>query len=262
VPIENLSQEEIEQRERTLLQTVQAHGGNAGNVTLLNELRWPADEYWGVRDRLVTSGELLLGRGRGGSVRLNEQPTVGTAPVVGIAEVDLYDPMAAVLRTQWSRDQRLGNFLVANTARQGRRPTGGTWTRPDIVVVSLTTLPFVPAKHFDLVTFEIKPWAALDVTAVYEALAHYRAATRSYVLAHVPELEQQAEASQQLLERIYEEANRHGVGLIIASEPGNYETWDTRVDAEYHEPSPHTLNDFISSQLSDEAKEQLVTWFR
>ena len=84
------------------------------------------------------------------------------------------------------RTNRLDDFVLEITAKQGRRDTGGTWSRLDIVIVSVVTLPFVLGKHLDVTTFEIKPHTQLDVTSVYEALAHLRAATRAYVFLHVP----------------------------------------------------------------------------
>lgn len=36
-------------------------------------------------------------------------------------------------------------------------------------------------------TFEVKPSDAIDVTAVYEVLAHLRSATHAYVIFHVPD---------------------------------------------------------------------------
>lgn len=263
--LEGLSEQEIQRRERILLDAVQALGGSAGNITLIHRMGWAEEQYWSLRDRLVDSGSLQLGRGRGGSVRLLaqapiEQPAAHRPPEP--AEAELYEPMARVLRERWVRDQRFGQILVENTARQGRRETGGTWTRPDLVVASLTTLLYVPRKIFDLVTFEVKPWNGLDVTAVYEALAHYRAATRSYVLAHVPEARQAEEYTQRLLERICDEAEQHGVGVIVAGRPDDYETWEERVEARFREPPPHSMNDFVSLQLSDGAKDEIARWFR
>ena len=102
------------------------------------------------------------------------------------SESDLYDPVADVLRKQWARDLRFRSHVVEVTARQGRRDTGGTWTRPDIVTAALRVFPHVPGKFFDLITFELKPFDGIDVTAVFEALSHRRAATQAYVWLHVP----------------------------------------------------------------------------
>jgi hypothetical protein len=109
-----------------------------------------------------------------------------------------------------------------------------------------------------LITFEIKPRWALDVTGVYEALAHRRAATQSYLWLHCPEPEREAE----VLEKIVEEAERHGIGVIVAGNPADYETWDQRCDPTRVEPDPELLNEFVALQVSDGAKEELAAWVR
>jgi hypothetical protein len=67
------------------------------------------------------------------------------------------------------------------TALGGSRPDG-IWSRPDTTTVEIRTFEYVSGKHLDVNTFEIKSPDAVNVQAVYEALAHRRAATRSYVL--------------------------------------------------------------------------------
>ena len=255
--LEGRSDSEIRELEDQLMAKVREYGGVIGNVTLMrDELEWSADLYWSIRDRLVDSGSLVRGKGKGGSVRLAQDETEQTAQSVP-KEVDLYGPLKRVLEDDWVREQKLGKqTLVEVTASQGSRNTGGKWSRPDIVVVSLTTFPFLPQRHFDVVTFEVKK-ADVDLTAVYEALAHYRAATRSYVLAYIPD-----PTPDQDLTRIEEEAQRHGIGFIVVEDPSKHSTWDTRLEATYREPSPHDLDAFIASQFSQGAKDEIRTWFR
>ena len=53
-----------------------------------------------------------------------------------------------------------------------------------------------------------------------------------------------------------------GIGVIVASDPSNYETWDQRCDPIRVEPDPELLNEFIALQVSDGAKEELAAWVR
>jgi hypothetical protein len=161
---------------------------------------------------------------------------------------------------RWAKDKRFRDYVVEITARQGARQTGGKWTRPDLTVAGITIFPFFPGKTFDIVTFEIKAHDAVDVTAVYEALAHRRAATRAYVIFHVPDA--QRTQLREVIDRTVEEAKRHGIGLIVASEPGDYETWERILEGERNEPDPSAINDFVAQQLSEGAKEQITMWFR
>lgn len=89
------------------------------------------------------------------------------------------------------------------------------------------------------------------------ALAHRRAATRAYVWLHAPNsIEQTTE------EAIVTESKRHGIGVIKASDPVDYETWEELVEAARVEPDPQKLNDFITVQFSAGNKDELLKWMR
>jgi hypothetical protein len=249
-----------------------------GNISLLRKLDWEEDDYWRIRNRLVDRGVLAIGRGRGGTLRRvipdngDGQPAklpswssgdgTGDDPAsdAGEKEIDLYDPMAEVLRTRWTNDKRFDEAIVHITALQGRRGTGGTWSRPDITVATLATYPYVPGRHFDVVTFEVKPAWAIDVTAVYEALGHLRSASLAYVLLHVPETDQPAQEEQ--LQEVSAEAKRHGIGMIVAGAPDNYETWEERVEPVRVTPDPRRMNDFLARQLPPGHLEKIAKWLR
>jgi hypothetical protein len=83
---------------------------------------------------------------------------------------------------------------------------------------------------------------------VYEASAHRRAATRSYVLVHVPAAEEHERASG--ISQLAEVARSHRIGLVIAEDPADYQTWDEREVAPRVEPDPERLNAVIATQLS------------
>ena len=87
-----------------------------------------------------------------------------------------------------------------------------------MTVAAKKTYAYVPGIHFDIITFEIKHYSGFDVTAVYEALSHRRAATRAYVLVYIPDDQIHIYENPTLVE-ISEEASRHGIGLIVASVP-------------------------------------------
>jgi hypothetical protein len=259
----------ITAQEAQLLAKVREKGGHhVGNVTLRAALGWADDQYWFIRDRLVDSGQLELGRGKGGSVSLVEPRDYAAddraAPIAAqpiIQEEALYEPVAEVLRRDWARDMRFRSHVVEVTARQGRRDTGGTWTRPDIVAAALRVFPHVPNKFFDIITFELKPLDGIDVTAVFEALSHRRAATQAYVWLHAP-LHARNEELKSLLDRVEDEAKRHGVGLIVAEDATDYSSWDLRLRPVRYEPDPEFLNEFIAQQLTAPARDELAKWFR
>src|SRR5882757_2401842 len=255
---------DVSESERQLIAALPAQG-SIGNGALRNKLGWDEEHYWYVRNRLLLAGVLAAGRGRGGSV-LRALPNTSlvaeplSASAFRIPERDLYDPIVSTLRSPWIPDHPIDDFVIDCTAQQGRRDTGGKWTRPDVALASRKLFKFVPGIQLELNTFEIKTYDGLDVTAVYEALAHRRSAHYSYVLAYVPDSERAP--LKRLLDRLCEDAGDHGVGIILAAQATDYKTWTFAVEPCRNTPEPADLNDFISSQTSEAFQERVLTWCR
>lgn len=104
-------------------------------------------------------------------------------------------------------------YFLEKTANLNSR-VSGRWTLPDFVLVSRKTFPWTVGVEFDIVTFEVKAPEECNVIAVFEALAHSRSATRSYVVFPVDPLSwEKADAAQ--AQRIKDECSRHGIGLLF-----------------------------------------------
>jgi hypothetical protein len=275
------SDEKLRAMEELLLSNLPSNGAALGNVSLLTILKrkgWSEETFWAIRNRLVDQGILEKGRGKGGSTKrivlnIAPEPEAGTtteevipesvstpAETHRIDESTLYEPMAEVIKNKWALNSGFNNSIVEITAKQGRRDTGGKWSRPDITLASMTTYPYVPGRYLDVITFEVKPFDLIDLTAVYEALAHKRAAHRSYVILYVPE--ERLKALEDDVQAIADEATRHGIGLIVAAKADKFETWDERVIASRKEPDPKLLNNFLARQLSQIFRETMALWFR
>ncbi|MGH3788511.1 MAG: hypothetical protein ACRDRG_18640 [Pseudonocardiaceae bacterium] len=175
-------------------------------------------------------------------------------------EIELYKPMADVIRHDWARDRRASPLAVEVTALQGRRATGGIWSRPDIVSVELKTYDYVPGKYLEVVTFEVKHIDAVNVQAVYEALAHRRNATHSNVVIYAPR--EPIDDSVPMIADPWAVAKSHGIGLIVASKPDDYDTWIEWEDAQRVEPDPSCLDEFIKTQLSEATREKVARELR
>jgi hypothetical protein len=279
-----LEAQAINRLEEEFLRTLEGapFNGHAGNKSLREHLGWDDERYWMIRDRLDDAAKIVRGRGKGGSVHLLGQPQPAEASLGGTGalavttavsgedapagtvggsvygtEESLYEPIVASLRSYWPNEKRLDEFLCEVTARLGRRQTFGTWSRPDITAVSLVTYPYVPGRHFDVTTFEVKPEWEIDVRGVYEALAHLRRATQAYIIYHCPRpLDEPMKA------QLTEEAERHGIGLILAVDPSDPSTWDEIAEPVRRMPLPDQLNEFIKAVLSEETKTRLIKWFR
>jgi hypothetical protein len=162
--LEGLSQAQIDQHEGRLMRGAPETEpiGNVSLRTMLIEEGWTEELYWEIRNRLIARGTLTTGRGKGGSVRrvvpIGEQPQQepcgipAAAPAAALAERNLYAPMADVLRTRWASEHRFDSLVVEIASSQGARATGGKWTRPDITAAAVKTYPYVPNRHFDVIT--------------------------------------------------------------------------------------------------------------
>jgi hypothetical protein len=262
----------LEDDKRALLDTLPVDGRTIGNQALRRILRWRTDRYFAARNALADEGLVVRGPGYGGTIRRAFTASAGqrsvsvvVAPGADAAatieasiknELALYEPMRTVIAHEWAFDHRTEPLAVEVTALAGSKATGGLWSRPDIVSVEVRTFAFLPGKYLEVVTFEVKAAHAISIQAVYEALAHRRAATRSYVLLHVPS--EKAADLEHLVADVASVARPHGIGVVTAADPGDYQTWDERTEAHRMEPDPERLDTFIAVQLSDKTRMSIV----
>ncbi len=261
--------------EQALLTHVPKDGSTIGNGRLRRELDWKEGKYWKIRDRLVEKGYLAVGFGRGGSVyrirddvyeveeRANVKDTPSKAAVredeppfgYDSSEEALYEPILRMLKDNWQ--QLFPGFpaptkhWVDSSPRQGRRQTGGRWTRPDLSAVTLNKYRYVPGPHLEVFSFEVKPRGQFNILGLYEALGHSRRANFAYVLFHTrPENElrpNEKDEHSRVLEEIKREAARLKVGVATFEDPTVADTWTVHVVPTRHEPEPRLLNDFIET---------------
>lgn len=245
----------------------------AGNVTLRNALGWKDENrYWEAHGRAIENGFVVRGRGRGGSVHLigveetninnNDvvQNNVQIIPNERNRELDLYAPAQEVLHT-WARASKYDEFRCEITALRGRAATGGKWTRPDISVLGIKSWTYFPTRVFDIVTFEIKPEGQTTVEGIFEALSHQQFATHSYCVYKVALDEKEYfEDKYQDAARILSTARRHGVGVIVASDIADWNTWDQILDADRVSPDPEQANRFIGTGFAQDVREMVIKW--
>ena len=253
--------------------------GRAGNKALRDKLGWDADDdgrdrYWATHGRARDRGLVVSGRGKGGSVALidiNDSSFQDTSVVNQDSsansseeyanERDLYPGALKVIDTGWVKSENYDEHVVEITALKGSAPTGGTWSRPDIAVLATKSFPYLPSRQFDIMTFEIKPNWQTNVQGVFEGLSHQQFANKAYVVFHL----RSSEIADNFAEkepRILGTAKKHGVGIIVATDIADWETWDELVPAERHTPDPEQANRFIATCFSAETKERVIKWHK
>ncbi|MEO9902713.1 hypothetical protein [Nisaea sp.] len=270
MPLSGKTSEEIERLETQFLAALPKDGSLVSNLKVRDtDLKWELGLYTALKKRLNEQGRVRFGRGRGGMIGLSEsvipeeKPKKGQKPSNSSPypdEVSLYDPMLKVLKERWLPD-KIFEFAAAERTDRGGRRTDGIWSRPDLTVAAMTTFSHIPGRYFDVITFEVKHIEGLNLTAVYEALSHRRAGTRAYVLAYIPDDKLETFQSNTLKD-LLEEAGRHGVGLITAGDPADFDTWTEELEAEFVQPSPERLNTFVKNQLSEGTRDQIAKWFK
>jgi hypothetical protein len=248
------------------------------------ELKWDETRYWDVHRQLYEEGLIEKGRGYGGMVILaapspdaagvrvdGSQNAKLAKPQAAIAsdvakalveeytgELKLYAPVKNQLEAHWAKRRQLDDCHCEITALQGRRETGGSWSRPDLALIAFRKYEFLPERVFELFSFEVKPASDISIKGVMEALAHREAATRSFVIYHTAG---QDFATFPEAERIEELAARHGVGVYAAKDVSDFNQWAEVVSAIRATPDPEAVDTFIRRTLSEEAKTKLRKWF-
>ena len=243
------------------------NGDAIGNKRLLTD--WLADakkqfaitltepDYWEVRNTLIENGTIAPGRGKGGSVyRLNTAPSATAVEVApAVSEASLYEPFQKMLNDTWGKANGYKDFVTETTAAGGRRLTGGKWTRPDLVLIAVTRFPFIPGKVLDLVTFEIKPTNSYGIEGVYETASHSVYAHKSYLALHVPT---GMKIDVAIVERFERECERFKIGLMTFSNPQDWSTFESIVDAGRNNPEPLATSGFIASQINKENQNRIL----
>jgi hypothetical protein len=249
-----------------LLDLVPKDGTSVGNKTLLQSLRQVAkknliydiadEAYWDLRNELIAQGLIEKGRGYGGSVyRVKdvEAKKVG-AKKNRIREADLYSMVSQYIEKTWVKDNGITQFVLERTASQGKRKTGGKWTRPDFALIALKSFTYIPGKVLELITFEVKPENDYRIEGVFETAAHSRFSTKSYLLIHLPHGVPNTEE----FRRVERECERFGLGLITFTDPQDWNTYETGEEAERRNPDPADMNSFIASQIKRENQTQIL----
>ncbi len=267
VPFSRLTDEETAAYETEILSLLPPDGTGLSTRILSERIGWPPALEDRIVSRLLDRGILARSRGGGvgGALRRTDVaddvslepnapiPEEGRSPHRG-RETDTYPGFLVGLQ-KWARTNNWAAVEVEQTAHQGRRDTGGPWTRPDFVLVAYKNYDYTPGRIRDIETFEVKLHDC-TIDAVFETAAHSRFSTRSYLAVQ----RRNGMPSERDLSRIESECQRFGLGLLLFDDPAASESWDFRVKPVRQEPDPDYLEEFVRQQLSDTIQAKLRKW--
>lgn len=242
-----------------LLRLVPENGTKIGNKTARTKLGWNADKYFRVRNALVLDGKLVIGPGKGGSIGMAEDIVETSSFASTKAEKNeraWYQHVLDGLNTHWALElcPHFSDFVGTITAHQGRKETGGKWSRPDLAFYGYGAFRFCPGRVFDLVTFEVKLASACQVDSVYETVAHKRWATRAWLIIV-------GDLTGKDFSQIRDEAEKQNIGILLASEH-DPDTWEVLVQARHTGFQPTEVDWFVGAYFDDEHKNRIEAWCR
>jgi hypothetical protein len=224
----------------------------------------PTDEYWVAEQGLVDALRIQRKRGRSGGIYLLEQETKKTEDVVskiisediaGTAlEQNYYAPVLKEILDHWTEQPGFTHVFAHITAGQGRRPTGGRWSRPDIVICAVSDWHFSSRPEGDIRTIEVKRFEALDVMAVYEAVSHKSRAHYSYLLIvnYPKELSEEQKGE---MESVLAVAGKHGIGVITAEDATDWATWEFELDAGKSDADSQAIHQMLLDQVPPQVRD-------
>lgn len=154
-------------------------------------------------------------------------------------------------------DLRNYSLVVQNTAHGG--VAAGLWTRPDLAAAVVTRYTYAPIPHLDLYGFELKMAPGCTVYAVHEALAHTAFVNFAYLVVFLPGPDH---SERENLSRMIEQAQKHGVGIIIVKDPTDDESYEIVLTAQRQSPKLKRIDDFISQRFDRANKLALRTWIK
>lgn len=211
-----------------------------------------------IRRDLLDAGLVRTRPGRGRPLVLLEHAIVDSGlRFMETREKELYLPIVEGT-PRWSRMERYWRCEAFDVSSQGRRVTGGRWTRTDLLIAGVKhyqNVKYVPTTHVSLHAVEVKTWAGLDITAVFEVLAHGSDTTHQWVFCEVPPGDAESK-----LARVRQEAKRYGVGLVTfqMGQAREGQTWTTEVEAIRRDTSPRAVEQYVSSRTSEKLKSFLA----
>jgi hypothetical protein len=240
--------------------------GFVPNRRIIEHLGWSHDRYWEVRSRLINEGQLVVGKGKGGTISRAQdegeeeeeeesQENVREDERVGKRgpESRLYPELAEALTTGWASLQKLERPIVENCARL--RGNKGMWKNPDLLMVAQRPYDLIGARYLvEIWTFEVKP-PGWNVSAIFEAEENGHGATHACALLQID-----GKMSSERLVQCEETASRYKVGLITFVNPAQISTWNVRVKPERRAEDFAKQRGFLERTMTPEGQAQMKAW--
>lgn len=258
-----MTPEDVTRMKQAIIRTLEgAEGQHLARAILwaklpnFEEEEWAT--YWTAEQSLVDEQRIERRRGRNGGIYL--LPPAQSAPRASldpefVAESTFYPGLLQTMLANWTQQPGYTHVFGAITATSGRRQTGGRWSRPDLVICTVSDWLFSSRPEGDVRTIEVKRYEALDVLGVYEALSHKARAHYAYLLI-VDFPAELTSAQESDFEVILSAASKHGIGVITVAKADDWETWAFELDPHRSDADHQAINDLLYDQVPAAVRDQ------
>ena len=252
--IKNLSPQAIK-----LWTFIPQDGSFATNLSLRHKLRpmgLSTDEFWKYRKELLDNNLITIKRGRGGSVariqEIVEKEKIKLPPTLVKDESKLYCELRNWLEKNIvAADENSGGqawSVETGEPKQWKRSTGH-WSRPDVVLVEITSYEYLSHRDVAVTTYEIKRYnPQMDNSWVFEAASHSKGAHYSYLVVEVSEDQDTDEPPTELSADL----RQFGIGfgwLYFSKETKEYEFHEV-LEPNRKNPNPDDENELLKNFVS------------
>lgn len=252
--IRNLSAQAIK-----LWNLIPQDGSFVTNLSLRYKLRpmgFSAEEFWSYRKELLGKGLITIRRGRGGSVarmqEFVEKQKIKLPPTLVKDEAKLYGELRNWLqKNRVADDENSGGqawSVVTAEPRQWKRKTGHL-SRPDVILVEITSYEYLQRRDIAVTTYEIKRYSPqMDNSWVFEAASHSKGAHYSYLVVEISEDKDTDEPPAELSADL----RQFGIGfgwLYFKTDEKEYEFHEI-LEADRKSPIPEDENDLLTNFVS------------
>lgn len=252
----------VEANAKRVLGYLEKNPGFSTNKAVMDALNMESDDFWRAAYNLRSQGQVMPGVGHGGRIKLAKSYPPVAKFEKALAEDKLMKPLLLGIGSLYELDGRFvcDDFFVENCSQLGRKKTGGTWSRPDIVALIHKQYKY-SRSAFEIHSYEVKCSSAIDIRGVYEALAHKKWVHRANLIIHIPNDMLEYDHTEEGIVQIAREASLRGIGFITFQNPYNSSTWNIHCEAEYVPPAPELLEEFMENRcLTKETLKSVSKW--
>jgi hypothetical protein len=246
-----------------ILDTLPKDGSMVGNAFLRKQLGMDASEFFRAKLELQQKGQVVTGKGRGGSIGLTKISGPSSMPDRGRGVKDegaLYKPIKDYFDDNWGPNYESPDYYCAviTGTPKGHKRRSGLWSRPDVSILTVTSYQFLPTKQIEVTTIEAKKYYDATPQAVFETASQSKFAHQSYLVIEWREETDLEDSDNVNVMRILNEARRFGIG-IIQMKQNDHGGWDFReiLDPQKRIPDPDECNTFIERAFRPHHKQIL-----